>query len=549
VSTLQAPEPRTYRGKSLPEVLKHIRKELGEDAIALSVKEGTVGGFAGFFAKRCVLVEAIAAPRPGAGRDYALEDEPEFELPMPLDALTPPVAAKPEPKKAAKRFALRRQAAAEVAAAEPEPAKPSDLDVEFERILAAANAASAAAEEAPVAAPKVADSWEELMAQARRATAPRPPVAAPEPTASAAASALARLFAQDAKEPEVEVTPEPEVEPEPVVAENPNEPRLAVFPAYETIPDEEDEAEPALEAEAEIEAEDELPVATLLPDVVEPVLEAEATSVEVDFPAYVPNMEIVPFEAGWPELALQIHEDLTARGIDTDLVAEIVSEAVEHMAPFSRRPLRPLVADGLARCLTPLPRRRPGRLVIGFVGADGSGKTRCTSRLALAYARRGNRPVVCLTLRPEDRGAALRDAVGKAGIAVHAAADVASARRFLAEVGEHALVVVDTPSVTPGDKAELRRLGEELRQLQLDECHLTMPATLSPQDAGDLVADTRPLGVDALAITHVDATDHLGAAIGAAIDARLPISYLGRGAGRAELRPARPEALALELVG
>jgi flagellar biosynthesis GTPase FlhF len=261
---------------------------------------------------------------------------------------------------------------------------------------------------------------------------------------------------------------------------------------------------------------------------------------------------MVAVEPAWPQMALDIHRTLSARGMDPELVTEVVAEAVEHMLPFSSEgSLRPLIAGQLARCLPPMPRRRPGRLVVGFVGAGGSGKTRCTARLALAYARRGGRPVACLTLRPKDRGAELLADVSHAGIPVHAADDAASARRFLDQIGDSALVVVDTPGVSPRAEAELRQLAAELRQLQLDECHLALPATLSPQSAAELVHGTRSLGVDALTLTHVDETEHLGAAIGAAIDAQLPISYVGRGAcaDRGGLRPALPEALALELVG
>jgi signal recognition particle GTPase len=282
-----------------------------------------------------------------------------------------------------------------------------------------------------------------------------------------------------------------------------------------------------------------------------PVVQADAHR-ETTTTTDVVCAPMVAVEPAWPEMALDIHRTLSARGMDADLVTEVVSEAVEHMLPFSSEgSLRPLVAGQLARCLPPMPRRRPGRLVVGFVGAGGSGKTRCSARLALAYARRGGRPVACLTLRPKDCGAELLADVSHAGIPVHAAEDAVSARRFLDQVGDSALIVVDTPGVSPRAEAELRQLAAELRQLQLDECHLALPATLSPQAAAELVHGTRSLGVDALALTHVDETEHLGAAIGAAIDAQLPISYVGRGAGadRGGLRPALPEALALELVG
>jgi flagellar biosynthesis GTPase FlhF len=53
---------KTYRGASLEEVLPKIKAELGPDAIVLCEREGVVGGIGGFFARRCVEVEAA----PGA---------------------------------------------------------------------------------------------------------------------------------------------------------------------------------------------------------------------------------------------------------------------------------------------------------------------------------------------------------------------------------------------------------------------------------------------------------------------------------------------------
>lgn len=427
-----SPDQRTFRGRSLSEVLPQIKQELGEDAVAVEVRHGRTGGVGGFFAQRCVEVDAI----PGG------------------------------------------------------PAIATADGVDFDALLAAASASAPA--EGPVVAADVPGSWEQLLEDARTA-ASEPPSPGPPPGAppAGAAAALAALFVPDA-----------------AVAE-PASAGAAVPPP--------------------------LPLASPAP--------AAA--------AAVPSAPLVPVAPTWPDTALAIHRSLTDKGMDAGLVAEIVGEAVDHLLPFSSEgALRPLVAGQLARCLPPLPRRRRGRVVIGFVGAGGAGKTKCAARLALAYARRGDRPVACLTLRPKDRGAELTADISQAGVAVHAADDAVSARAFVEGMDERAVVVVDTPGVSPKAEAELRQLAAELRQLQLDECHLALPATLSPWAAGELVRGTAALGVDALALTHADETDHLGAAIGAAIDARLPISYVARGgSARGGLRPALVEALALELVG
>src|SRR5688572_11513457 len=52
------PETKTYRGRSLEEVLPQVRDELGPDAIVLRRREGLAGGVAGFFQRSYVEVEA-----------------------------------------------------------------------------------------------------------------------------------------------------------------------------------------------------------------------------------------------------------------------------------------------------------------------------------------------------------------------------------------------------------------------------------------------------------------------------------------------------------
>src|SRR3954464_9025201 len=55
-----APDVKTFRGRSLEEVLPRIRAELGPDAIALRRREGLGGGVGGFFQRPYVEVDARA---------------------------------------------------------------------------------------------------------------------------------------------------------------------------------------------------------------------------------------------------------------------------------------------------------------------------------------------------------------------------------------------------------------------------------------------------------------------------------------------------------
>ena len=56
-------DTKTYRGRSLEELLPKIRAELGPDALVLKRREGLAGGVGGFFQHPYVEVEARAPVR------------------------------------------------------------------------------------------------------------------------------------------------------------------------------------------------------------------------------------------------------------------------------------------------------------------------------------------------------------------------------------------------------------------------------------------------------------------------------------------------------
>lgn len=76
-NTAAAPDPKvkTYRGKSLEELLPQIRADLGAEAVITSRREGLIGGIGGFFQKRCVEVDA----RPGGPRIDVYDEDPAIE--------------------------------------------------------------------------------------------------------------------------------------------------------------------------------------------------------------------------------------------------------------------------------------------------------------------------------------------------------------------------------------------------------------------------------------------------------------------------------------
>src|SRR5688572_28277569 len=63
------PQVKTFRGRTLEELLPRIRTELGPDAVVLRRREGLEGGVGGFFQRRFVEVEASSSTAP--------DDDPE----------------------------------------------------------------------------------------------------------------------------------------------------------------------------------------------------------------------------------------------------------------------------------------------------------------------------------------------------------------------------------------------------------------------------------------------------------------------------------------
>jgi flagellar biosynthesis GTPase FlhF len=79
--TASGNDTKTYRGRSLEELIPQIKAELGPDAVITRQRDGLMGGVGGFFQRRFVEIEA----RPGRARFDAYDDEPARPGGMPAD--------------------------------------------------------------------------------------------------------------------------------------------------------------------------------------------------------------------------------------------------------------------------------------------------------------------------------------------------------------------------------------------------------------------------------------------------------------------------------
>lgn len=241
---------------------------------------------------------------------------------------------------------------------------------------------------------------------------------------------------------------------------------------------------------------------------------------------------------------------LTDRGLAPAFAEEVVDGVMAFRVPFHQGArLAGLVARELAQRIPVAPLARPG--VSAWVGAGGSGKTSVVAAFARAHAEAGTLPVAVVALHAADEGAALRAALQRTGVDVHAASDDTVAEPLVQWlVASGATVVLDTPAVSPRNVAEVEALGRRLARLGAQDIHLCIPATLGAQVARDVLDATAPLAPTALTITHGDETERLGAAVQLAVDSGLPISYVSEaGATGRGLRAADPAELAKVLTG
>jgi flagellar biosynthesis GTPase FlhF len=565
---------RTYRGRKLEDLIPQIREELGPDAIILRQREGLTGGVGGFFAQKCVEVDAQAAqPRvdiydemdvdqslldeiddpygervaedlqitkelpalgagdvveepiapaepvradtpnlietfyvPTGGIDGAIDELPdefaEFDEPMAPElngyerhaAEIPVIPAQPTPgEPVGPSFVERLQEAAGLIADTPAPVDPQPAPVAAEPTPVAAEPTPVAAGPAPVA------------------VEPEPPVVEPQPEPVVLAEPV--LTPQPAP---VVVEPEPyiapvAVEPQPFIAPEPAP--VAVEPEPIAIP------QPATAAARAV-----APQPIIRP---KPII-TQQTAAPVQVPA---QRAFAAQQTGQidGDDAAALADELIEQGVSERWAQQLIDEAAAHRSPLAAGNLRDAVRATLASTLPSSVSLPAGGAAIAFVGAGGSGKTRCTASLAAAYARASTLAASVVALGGEDWGAEVKDLLKGQSTWVTVAPTAHDANAAVQSGRQNGMVVVDTPATSPRDEVAIQALASELSSLELDALYITIPATFSVHAAKRLVESFAALGVDGIAVTHADEADQLGVAAELAHISGVPIAYVHDG--------------------
>ncbi len=270
-------------------------------------------------------------------------------------------------------------------------------------------------------------------------------------------------------------------------------------------------------------------------------------------PAPTPERRTVPTGTGAPSYGRAragVERSLRRFGVGEELAAELLDGALAHTVPLTPRTgLAQAVRATLVQRIpvaSPLPAK--GAAVV-IVGSGGSGKTTCCATMLGAYRRASALPAAYASVvRPaEDRELQL---LLSPQLRKPALASSARALRALRQAREQSLAILDTPSLSPADRSQIRELARLLGQIKPDRVVVALPATLGPVAAVQLLQALAPLGAGALAITHAEETDQLGVAVEAACRFGLaPELMLERArAGGWRLRRVEPAELAGRLL-
>jgi flagellar biosynthesis GTPase FlhF len=257
-----------------------------------------------------------------------------------------------------------------------------------------------------------------------------------------------------------------------------------------------------------------------------------------------PEPEVATDPTPEPRRIAALREGMVARGLGTDLAAEVVDAVVANVAPFATPArLRTLVRNELSLRLPVAPAPGPGRRRLAVVGPAGTGKSAAVARVAAAHVAAGQ-DVACLTLEPADGGASLRAMLDGSGVEVRA---IAYEELAVALLGESAqLVLIDTPAAAPSTGVTVESLGATLRAAGVEEIHLAVRAGTASPAAVEMYDNLKGLEPNRILVSAAADTSYIGAALDVAIRTSLPIHYVAETV--VDLAPADPRELASRVV-
>jgi flagellar biosynthesis GTPase FlhF len=529
---------KTFRGKTLEELLPQIREELGPNAVVLGQRQVVEGGVGGFFGTRVVQVTA-ADRMPDDTQLVDLEERIMSEEEVIEDEVIAPKVsletAKQEQVAVASgisQLATRAYGSTIDVLDDWDPSSDDDLAAQFAGARNTVSAATSPLDLQPFesgvpinTAPPVSST--SIGSSSMIAASNSAASTANTPVESEDASIQARRLAARAHQAIAEATREIERQLSSSQPEAGSTPTMisgngtATFRAEVVDPD-----------RTPIIPDDTAPIAT-------PVTHDVAAEIVAPVVAAVPS--VTPTTTAGTSAA-EIADELVATGVDRDVADILVATAVEHRVPFMPgRELRTIVRDLVAETI-PVSTGWPkvGRAQrIAFVGPSGAGTSSTVAKVAERYAKCGLRVGVISVIAGTPRGAlahANDPLLRRGGLDIQFAADVDQALTAVERLADRDLIVIDTPSSACQDTAACSAVSACLAAMRADDIVLTLPLATSVREASAAAERFRALSVSRLGITKIDESTYIGQLLNFGFRLNVPISLLSEG-------PAVPEDL------
>lgn len=545
---------RVYRGRSVDELVPQIQRELGDDAIIVRRREGLTGGVLGFFQRAFVEIEAM---RGAPGVDVYDEDAAVTPSPAPGPGSTDDLAARANLPPHAD-FAARADFAPQADFAVPSDyAPPPVAPTPGHAYAAGGEREGAVGDSAPVGGERPPVAGERVSAIEDRSAPNRfmPEHSSAPPVSPAPPTVPARPRLGYAPTPPAPTLPAPGSPPPPFYAREHTPPNRAGS-AYVT-------AHLAALARADR--------ARVPPRARAPERRDEQREWSPDFheltPARAPEPLASPGERtpAQPWAASErrvvapgshgraragVARSLQRCGIGQELTDELIDGASAHaLALAPRGGLAQAVRATLAQRLPVAPPLPTKGAAIVVVGAGGAGKTTCCAALLGAYRRGSSLQASFATITREPERGELQMILSPY-IMKPSSARAPRALRALRRARDDGMTILDTPSLSPSDRAGVRELARLLGEVKPERVVVALPATLGATAAAQLLQALKPLGANALAVTHADETDQLGVAVEAACRFGLAPEYMLERArtGGWRLRQIEPSALVERLL-
>lgn len=254
-----------------------------------------------------------------------------------------------------------------------------------------------------------------------------------------------------------------------------------------------------------------------------------------------------PFDDAYLELLLTGLSEETARKIIAS-IAETDGSQFSSPSEAAHRALLQALPAQIRFLEDPL--HRDEQVVLAMVGSTGVGKTTTLAKLAARIALRERRRVELITLDTYRIAAVeqLKTYAEIIGANFHIARSTLELDAIISRVSNEAAVLIDTTGRSPHDLSDQSNLSTYLRERQdIIKC-LALQATMHEDDAVLAAKKFAMYGINCLALTKLDESSRVGAAVQIAAQTMLPLAYLCSGQRVPEdLEQASAEAFAARL--